>query len=436
MCLETGDHPGGNIRTTQDSGYTCEWGPNGYLDNVPATPALVRRLGLESDVQVADEQAALRFIYRKGKLRQVPTSPPAFLGSDALSWPGKLRILAEPIARRRPDGVDETVHDFAARRIGAEAARVLVGAMVTGVYAGDVRELSLQATFPKMHAMESDHGGLFRAMLAKRKEAKARGESDGGGPAGPGGTLTSFHGGLQRLIDALANAVGPSLRRSSPVRSISDMGRRGFRVLTAHGAPIEADAVVLACPAWHAAPLVRDMDPTMAATMDAIPSAPVAVIHLGYTISALPQPPRGFGFLVPRGEGLRILGTLFSSNIFPGRAPDGSALLTVMAGGAGDAAALDLDDSALVAMIRRELQGIMNIQVAPHFVRVFRHPRGIPQYTVGHLDRVAEIEKLCDGHGGLWVSGNSYHGISVNLCVDEAPRIAESVLAHVGLGPS
>ena len=194
VCLEAEVRPGGNIRSDRVDGFTCEWGPNGFLDNVPATLELVRRLGIEDRLLRSDPSAAIRYIYRGGRLRKLPSGALSFLTSDVLSVPGRLRILLEPLVPARRDPSEESVHDFVARRIGSESARVLVDAMVSGIYAGDVRALSLQATFPKMWRMEADHGGLVRAMLARRKEKGVGARS--GGPAGPGGILTSFRDGL------------------------------------------------------------------------------------------------------------------------------------------------------------------------------------------------------------------------------------------------
>ena len=429
ICLEGSDRAGGNIRTHSEAGYTCEWGPNGYLDNVPATPALVRRLGLSDQLQQADEQAAIRFIYRAGALREAPTGAGAFLKSGILSPLGKLRLLGEPFARKRPEQDDESVYQFAARRIGAEAAEVLVGAMVNGVYAGNVRELCLKSTFPKMYAMESAHGSLFKAMLALKKAKSGR--KDNAGPAGPGGVLTSFRPGLETLIRGLVRVNGNGLRLNCRVHAISDMGSRGFRVHLEAGAPIDAHSVVLACPSREAAPMVREMDPQLAGAMGAIPSAPLAVIHLGYHKAAIGEMPRGFGFLAPRGQGVRILGCLWSSNIFPGRAPEGKVLLTAMIGGAQDPDVLDLPDSKLVELARTDIQGTMGIGVAPEFIKVFRHSHGIPQYTVGHQDRLRTIRERLQHHSGLLVAGNSYGGISVNHCVEEAPGIADEVVRHL-----
>jgi oxygen-dependent protoporphyrinogen oxidase len=429
-CLENQDRPGGNIRSERCDDFLCEWGPNGFLDNAPATLDLVRRLGLQQRMVQAEEQAERRFIFRSGSLRRVPTSPPAFLSSDILSFKGKLRVFGEPFAARCRQGEDESVFQFASRRIGSEAASILVDAMVSGVYAGDARNLSLAATFPKMHAMERDHGSLFRAMLASRKQARAEGR-EAGGPAGPGGRLTSFRDGLQELIDALARAVGDRLRLRCPVTAISDMGRRGVRIHLKEGAPLEFDAAVLAMPAWVAAGMVETMDQEMARAMAAIPPAPLAVVHFGYHEAAIGDQPQGFGYLVPRGQGPRILGSLWSSCIFNGRAPQGRRLITTMIGGAHDPGAADLDDRKLIEIVRRDLQTTMKIVTAPYFVRIFRHAKGIPQYTLGHLERVSRIEERLREHPGLWACGNSYHGISVNACVEEAPRVADEVIRHL-----
>lgn len=431
VCFEAARRPGGNIRSDREEGFVCEWGPNGFLDNVPATLDLVERLGLARRLLPSDEAAARRYIFRAGKLRKLPGGAASFLTSDVLSWPGKLRVLTEPFrgAPRLPEEAG-SVYDFAARRIGKEAASVLVDAMVSGIYAGNARALCLRSTFPKMWAMESQHGSLTRAMLARRKEAKS-GAGPSGGPSGPGGRLTSFLDGLQELTDALALALGRSLRLGAAVSRVSDMGVRGFRVHPAEGAPIDASAVVLACAAPQAAALVQSMDGELARAMAGVPEASLAVVHLGFDAAELGRPLDGFGFLVPRRQGPRILGTLWTSSIFPMRAPADKALLTTMIGGAHDPEAVTLPDERLVDLVRLDLQATMGLAATPRFVRIYRHPRGIPQYDLGHQDRLEAIDSRLREHPGLFVSGNSYRGISVNACVEEAPKLAESALALV-----
>ncbi len=426
ICLEGQERHGGNIRSERESGFLCEWGPNGFLDNAPATLDLVRRLGLGERLVRAEQIASRRFIYRKGRLRLLPTGALSFLTSDVLPVGGKLRLLAEPFIGRKRDQVDESVFDFAARRIGRSAASILVDAMVSGIHAGNSHQLSLPAAFPRMHQMEREHGGLVRAMLARMR--KSRRSPQGGGPAGPGGRLSSFRDGMAELTDALAREVGDCLQTRRPVIAVSHMGQRGLRVHLREGPPLDTHAVVLAGPAWDSARLVASMDPEMAAAMGAVPSAPVVVVHFGYQSAALGQQPTGFGFLVPRGEGLRMLGCLWTSHIFAGRAPAERWLMTTMLAGAHDPDAVNLNDRELTHIVRSELQKAMGIRTPPYFSKIIRHPRGIPQYDLGHLDRVATIERRRSDFPGLWVSGNSYQGVSVNACAEEAPKIADSII--------
>ncbi len=424
VVTDAAERPGGNIQTERHDGFVCERGPNGFLDSAPATLDLVRDLGLEDRVQVSDDRARRRFIYRGGRLHEVPGGPAGFLKSGLLSWRGKLRIAGEPWAAARPEG-DETIHAFAARRIGREAADVLIDSMVSGVFGGNARALSLRACFPKMWEMETEHGGLFRALLARRRARKTP-----RGPVGsPLGRLTSFRGGTAELIDALARRSGAEVRLGARVASLSNGAR--YRVEVEGGNAIEADAVVLASGGAASATIVRSLDAELAGGLAEIPSAPMAVVCLGYDEARLPRPLEGFGFLVPRGEGLRLLGALWDSSIYPGRAPSGAALIRVMLGGAHDPGAAALDDEALVALARQGLADTMGIRAEPAFQRVFTHPLGIPQYVTGHLDRLARIDARLARHPGLAVAGNSFRGIAINNCIAEAGPLADALLREL-----
>jgi protoporphyrinogen/coproporphyrinogen III oxidase len=438
IVLERGQRAGGNIRSELTKGYLCEWGPDGFLDNAPETLALARAVGVEHRLLPSSDAARRRFIYRHGRLNEVPTSPVAFLSSPLLSVAAKARIFGEPFARSRPER-DETIFDFAARRIGTEAASAMIDSMVSGIFAGDARSLSLRACFPKMWQLETDHGGLFRALLATRKRRR-KGDAVGA----PAGRLTSFDAGMETLIRGAAEALGGSLRTSSGVESLR-RGRAtrgvvdlspaaGFTLATA-GGTVEADAVVLAGPATESAALIRPFDADTAALLAGIPTASLAVVCLGYdeqAIAAERGPLAGFGFLVPRSENIRILGALWETSIYPGhRAPEGKALVRVMIGGALDPEAVVLDDEQLIAIVRADLVRTMGLKNPPEFVRIIRHARGIPQYTVGHLARLERIGERLQAHPGLLLAGNSYHGVSINSCIAEADRIAEGVLLHV-----
>ncbi|MFO7895216.1 MAG: protoporphyrinogen oxidase [Longimicrobiales bacterium] len=444
--LEAGSAPGGNIRTERTDGYTIEKGPNGFLDNAPRTLELVRRIGLEDELQPADEAAARRFIYRHGALHAVPTGPISFLRSGLLSLRGRLRLFGEPFARSRPEGVDETIYDFAARRIGPEAASVLVDAMVSGVFAGNVHALSLRSSFPKMAKMEAEHGGLVKAMVARMKERRAakkevearraRGEdvealTQPGGPAGPGGHLTSFEDGLDTLIRGLVDALPDgTVRTGSPVASVHAGSDRAWAVKLKGGEEVAAEAVIVTIPSPRAAPLLEPLDPALSETVASIETAGLAVVALAWDAADVPDSD-GFGFLVPRGEGLRILGALWDSSVFPGRAPDGKVLIRCMIGGGHDPAAVTEPEEVLVGQCRTDLQAAMGIDAEPELTRVYRWPLGIGQYTVGHQERLDRIHARLGEHPGLWLAGSSYYGVAMNACIEKAWSQADEIVEHL-----
>ncbi|MEZ4648661.1 MAG: protoporphyrinogen oxidase [Candidatus Eisenbacteria bacterium] len=465
VVLESGDRLGGNIRTERADGFIVEWGPNGYLDNVPTTPALIDRIGLADEVQPADARAAKRFLYRGGKLHELAASPLRFFGSPVLSWPGKLRILGEPFAQPKPNGVDETVGEFATRRIGAEAAHVLVDAMVSGVFAGNVDKLSVESAFPKMAKMEAEHGSLFKAMMAAGKaRKKARREAErlagasgggvgsdggrgaaeraaaernkgGGGPAGPGGTLTSFRNGLDTFILRLGEELGTSIQLRSPIQSIawSDAARTWTVQVGTNGnrRELEADVLVLTMPAVHASPLLAPLQDDLSRDLSQIPTAPLAVVALAYDAAEIGGDPDGFGFLVPRGQGPRILGCLWDSSLFPGRAPKGKVLLRAMIGGAHDPCAVDLSDDGLLREVRRDLEVAMGLRAEPIRTWVFRHRLGIAQYDVGHSARLGRIHEALGAFPGLWLAGSSYYGVAMNACIENAGKQAEAIVQYL-----
>jgi oxygen-dependent protoporphyrinogen oxidase len=294
-----------------------------------------------------------------------------------------------------------------------------------------------------MAEMDRAHGSLVRAMLAKAKERqaakrrlaelRAQGEdapelARPGGPAGPGGTLTSFRGGIETLVHGLAGVLGDTLRTGARVETLGRGPDGAWQLDLAGGERLDADAVLLASPAPAAAALVAPLDAALAATLAAIPTAPLAVVALGYDAGVLGGAPRGFGFLAPPGEGLRLLGCLWDSSLFPGRAPAGKVLLRAMIGGARDPEAIRLSDPGLIAAVRGDLRRAMGIAVEPEQVWIFRHPLGISQYTLGHRDRLAAIAQGLARHPGLHVAGQSYFGISMNACIEQAPKIAAQLL--------
>ncbi len=425
VVLDSERRAGGKIRSERRHGHLLEWGPQGFLDNSPDTLTLAAAVGLEAAVVTADEASADRFILRRNILRSVPTKPPAFLTSDILPLGAKLRVFCEPFARSRPDR-DETVFDFAARRIGPTAARVLVDAMVTGVFAGDSTQLSLAATFPKMAKMEADHGSLTKALIAAMRTARKAGKTSGG-PAGPSGTLCTFAEGMAQLPLRLAERLGARYR---PGVTATRLERRddGWIVHTDAG-QVVASRVLLTTPAAVSAGLVADLAPAASVALAGIGTVPITVVMASYTDpSAFGRPLNGFGFLVPRDEQLGILGTLFCHAIFPGQAPAGTLFLRTMLGGAREPAACALDDAATVARTRAALARVYGHDPEPSEVWVVRWAEGISQYTVGHLDRVGTVEGALRPLG-LDVAGSPYRGVSVNDCIRQARAAAARLVA-------
>jgi protoporphyrinogen/coproporphyrinogen III oxidase len=419
--LEAGPRAGGHIRSERREGYLFEWGPTGFLDDAPETLDACHRLGLDPRLTRADASAERRFVVRDGKLRRLPSGIASFAGSDVLTLRGRLRVFCEPFVPPRRADIEESVFEFARRRIGREAALVLVDALVTGIWAGNADILSLRSAFPKLAALERDHGGLVRGMLARR--------GAGGGATGPRGRLTSFSNGLEELPLALADKLGTRLRVGARVAGIERRGS-AFRVGIESAPDLDAAAVVLACPSWMAAPIIAGFDDELSTQLAGIPSVGVAVVHLGFARRHAEEL-SGFGFLIPRGETKSVLGVMIPSNIFPRRAPEAHVLATVMLGGARDPSAAEASDQALIDNACSVLKALAGVNGDPQFSCTIRHARAIPQYVLCHAERLAAIDARLRNVPGLFLAGNSYRGIAINACLAEAPRVAESVAAFV-----
>ncbi len=422
LLLEAAERAGGHVCTVREDGFLVEAGPNGFLsrESEPEPMALVRDLGLGGSLVEARPAARRRFVVHGGRLRRIPDSPPAFLASDALTPGGKLRILMEPFARRAPAGREESVFEFARRRVGREAAEVLVDTAVSGISAGDSRQLSVAAAFPLMTEMEREHGSLIRAMLARRR---------------PPPRLVSLAGGMATLTDALAARLGGALRTGARVRRLERVDQ-AWRVELARGESLAADRVVLAAPALHAAPMLADLDGELASGLAAFPYAGLAVVALAFRAQSLPAPLDGYGYLVARSEGLDTLGVVWDSSLFGDRAPEGRVLLRALRGGARrpDVAALAEDE--LVRRARRELGRVLGVGAPPLRAWIWRWPQAIAQYTRGHLERVARVRARAARLPGLELCGTSYDGIAFGSGVISAERAVERVLASLRPGAS
>jgi oxygen-dependent protoporphyrinogen oxidase len=423
--FEADNRLGGTIRTDHIDGYSFDWGPNGFLDREPLTLQLCNELGLDDSLERANANVSKRFILREGRLREVPMSPKEFFKADILGWPGKLRVLREPFASRRPNGIDESIYDFGKRRIGREAADYLIQPMVSGVFGGVASRLSLKSCFPVMRDMEDKYGSLFKAMIAKAREARASGKKPGG-PAGPGGWLTSFYGGLDKLIERFQHIYGDAITRGKSVSSV-EARNDGYEVTFSDGDTAWAKTVVLATPSYQAARIVLSLSPSLKESLEKIPYAPIAVVCTGYSGHQVRLNLDGFGFLVPSKEKRRILGSIWTSSIFDNRSPGGKVQFRTMVGGDGDHESMALTDQELLATVQNDLGQMLGITGQPEIVRIYRWQYGIPQYRIGHSGIMATIESELSRFPNLHLASNAYYGISLNDCVKQAYRVVEQI---------
>ncbi len=431
VLFEAAPRVGGTIQSSAREGFITEAGPNGFLDREPATRDLAAALGLTEQLRAADAAAKKRFIFTRGALREVPSSPPAFFKSDVLPFSARLRVAAELLSRRAADPENETLAEFARRHLGKTAARVLIDAMQAGIFAGNPEKLSLAATFPRMAELERDHRSLILAMIRLKRQRKGTGAATE--TSGPSGTLSSFAGGLSLLTRTLGDRLGAIIRLNTEVRAIT-RSADGWRLQVADGEraeTIDAAQLVLAVPSYVAAHLLRPLDAGLASELEGIEYAPIGVVHLGYSRGESVVP-SGFGFLVPTEERLHILGAIFISRIFPWRSEGGRTLLTCMLGGARQPELFALADEELVKSVQADLEKVLGLTAAPSFQQIVRWKRGIPQYNVGHLARVRRIDEAVSRLPGLSLTGDAYRGVGLNDCIRNSTELAQRL---AGRGP-
>jgi protoporphyrinogen/coproporphyrinogen III oxidase len=422
VVLEREAVAGGKIRSTNQNGLTFDWGPNGFLSNAPDTLRLVDDLGLNPELEPAAEAAKHRFIWRSKALHKLPGTPPAAMVTKLLTPLEKLRALFEYfIPAGKPQ--TESVYDFAARRFGRAVAETFIAPMVIGITSGDARTTSLDALFPRMRGMEQGVGSLLRAMIAAQRHAKKTGVKP------PASRLTSFkHGGIQRLTDRLSELIGSSLKLNIEVTKLERLNR-GYRIFSSAGM-LEVDAVILATPAFVSAQLIAGLNSNLALELGGIPYSDVRVFGLSYKASDVPTNLNGFGFLVPRDQGVRILGCLYTSTLFPTQTSDDLVFLRVICGGSLDQDFANLNFADALEVVKRDLQTTLGIMAQPASVQEARWDKGIPQYTLDHPARLATIQTLLEQTPGLYLAGNAYRGVGVNDCIREAEKTVKQIVAQ------
>jgi len=436
VVLEARDRIGGAIWTDRRDGFTLEGGADSFITNKPWAVELCREIGLGDSLIGTDDRNRRSFVVRGGKLLPVPEGfvlmAPSRIGpllaSPILSLRGKLRVLLDLIVPRKADDSDESLAAFVRRRLGREALERLVQPLVGGIYTADPADLSLKATLPQFPAMEREHGSLIRGARRQARQARSADRSASGARYG---LFASLADGMDSLPRALAASLPPrTIRTSAAVRRIGRADpSQPWRVEMLDGPPIEAGTVILTTEAHASARLLDGYDPELALQLRSIPYASSAIVTVAYRRDRVAHPLDGFGAVVPAIEGRSILAISFLSVKFPTRAPSGTALMRVFVGGATQPGLFDLDDEEIKGLVRAELAGLLGASGEPILSEVARHPRAMPQYTLGHLDRVAAIRQRAGRHPGLILAGNAFHGVGIPDCVRSGQDAADATLS-------
>jgi len=419
--LEAEEHPGGLIGTVEKDGFLFESGPQSF-QGTELLLALIRDLGIEGELYKADSKAP-RFVLRHGKLRKVPMSPQALLTSSLLAASSRWKVVSEPLRRTKPPDEEESVANFVRRKFGHEILEYLVAPFVSGVYAGDPEKLSLRAAFPSLEEWERQYGSVLRgAMKSKPDKGKA---------AHP--PLCAFRRGVATISRSLAERLKGNLLVRAHVDAILRASATDPAAYEIHyrrdgqRASLPAGGVVLAVPAYKAAHLLGSFSPWLGNTLSGIAYAGVAVVAAGYDSHQMGPELNGFGFLVPRSEKRRTLGTVWNSSLFPGRAPQGSCTITSFVGGATEPDILEKPDDEIAALVQDENAQILNIAGAPVASAVWKHPKALPQYNLGHAHIVEALREGEKENPGIFFSGNYLEGPSVGKCVEHGFKTAEAV---------
>jgi oxygen-dependent protoporphyrinogen oxidase len=448
---------GGNIQTEKTEGFLIEGGPDCFLSEKPWAMALCKRLGLEESLLPTNE-GQKTFVLSKGRLHElpegvilmVPTKILPLVTSSLITLRGKLRMALEFFIPKRKEKGDESLASFVRRRLGTEALEKIAEPLVAGVHAGDPETMSVRSSFPRFVQLEEDYGSLIRGMLARmaqmRRERKKResikaprgGRMKEKGP-GPGSSprvtmFMSLKGGLTEMIDALTSRIkegeGAAILTGRNVTGV--VGKDGGYEVLIEGEPsVNADCVVVATPSYAASELLKGLDKELSEKLLSIPYVSTATVSIAYRKADIRHPLDGFGFVVPKTENRRIMAATWTSVKWSYRAPEDMVLIRCFVGGAKQAGLVFLSDEEMARMVREELKEIMGIDAEPVLTRIYRWKDAMPQYTIGHEGRIADIEEITSRHPGLYLTGSAYHGIGISDTVREAEETAKKVIGYL-----
>lgn len=434
LLIEAEERLGGKIETEREDGLVLELGPDSFLITKPWARQLCRELGIEDELVGTNREQRAVYILKDGELlplpdgltMMVPTRISSMATTRLLSPLGKGRAALEILLPAANGHGSESIEEFVSRRFGAELYARMVEPMMSGIYAGDGSQLSIEATFPLLPRWERQHGSVTRGALTLRRQRRERTQ----GASRWQSLFLAPREGLAQMVEALSASLverGVDLRLGHPVTRI-DQTREGYRITVDSSGPSEVDGLILATPAFVTADLVSPLAPNLAERLSEIDYASTATVNLFYEDETLAAGLDGYGYVIPRREGRPALACTWTTTKFPGRAPEGTALLRVFLGRAGQEEALEGDDESLLALARQELKLTLGIDQPASYSRVRRWPRGMPQYNVGHLKRVAEIHRAAQQLPRLELAGAGYDGIGIPDCVNSGRRAARSLL--------
>jgi oxygen-dependent protoporphyrinogen oxidase len=433
VLLEASERLGGTIETEHRDGFTIEHGPDSILTEKPWAVELCRRIGMADELVGTREGERRTLVVHRGRLVPLPegflllapTNPWAVAASPLFSWHGKLRMLLDLVLPRRVDASDESLADFVRRRLGREVLERVAQPLVGGIYTADAERLSLAATMPRFQELERRHRSLI---LGLRAQAPAR-----GGAGARYGLFVAPAAGMGALVTALARRLPEgTVRLRTPVVALTREGD-AWR-LRVGAETVVADAVILAAPAHTVATLLTPIDLLLGRALAAIEYASSVTVTLAYRTADAPRL-EGFGFVVPAVEGRTLIACTYASRKYPGRAPDGHELVRAFLGGATAAEAVGWPEERLVATVRAELEALLDLRARPLLTRVDRHPRSMPQYAVGHLERVEAIERRVRALPALALAGAAYRGVGIPDCVRGGEAAADAVLGVLASRP-
>lgn len=467
VLLEKGDRLGGVIMTQKVDGFVVEGGPDCFISAKPMPIELSREIGIEDQLVCTNEENKGTYVLSGTKLHALPDGLVSlaptrfwpFVTSGLISWPGKLRMGLEYFIAPRYDGADESLASFVKRRVGREVLEKVAEPLIAGIHGSDPETMSVRSTFPRFIEMEEKYGGLTRGMLAARRAAGVRDDALFGAALGTNsGTISgtasgatsgrragkpvaqkwtffvSFKEGMQQLTDRLAASLSRAALLQADVVSLEERrrpapGETRYELALNDGTRVAADAVIVAAPAHAAADIVEPLDGMLASRLREIPYVSSATVSLAYRVADLPKPLKGFGFVVPSSEQRTLMAMTWSSSKWPGRAPEGQVLVRAFVGGVKNEGYAALGDKTLLTAVTEDLRDVTGLKAEPLFYRIFRWPKAMPQYTIGHQERVAAIEQRVAAHPGLYVIGGAYRGVGVGDCIREGKTAASRALS-------